>query len=34
LKRGFVVAGVDSLPKDRQRMYNWSRKSQVLLKRI
>jgi len=34
LKRGFVPAGVDSLPKDRQRMYNWSRKSQVLLKRL
>jgi amino-acid N-acetyltransferase len=34
LKRGFVPASVDALPKDRQRMYNWSRKSQVLIKRL
>ncbi|MGA2550503.1 MAG: amino-acid N-acetyltransferase [Burkholderiaceae bacterium] len=34
LKRGFVLGTVDQLPKDRQRMYNWSRKSQVLLKRL
>lgn len=34
LKRGFTVAGVDVLPKDRQRMYNWSRMSQILVKRI
>ena len=34
LKRGFIPATVDQLPKDRQRMYNWSRKSQVLLKRL
>ncbi len=31
-KRGFVPATVDALPKDRQRMYNWQRKSQVLIK--
>ncbi len=34
LKRGFVLATIEQLPKDRQRMYNWSRMSQVLLKRI
>lgn len=34
LKRGFLPATVDQLPRDRQRMYNWSRMSQVLLKRI
>ena len=34
LKRGFVVASVDVLPRDRQRMYNWSRMSQVLVKKI
>jgi amino-acid N-acetyltransferase len=32
LKRGFVSAGVDDLPKDRQHMYNWQRKSLVLIK--
>ena len=31
-KRGFVPATVDNLPKDRQHMYNWQRKSQVLIK--
>ncbi len=31
-KRGFVHATVDDLPKDRQHMYNWQRKSQVLIK--
>ncbi len=34
LKRGFVLGAVDQLPKDRQRMYNWSRKSQILIKRL
>jgi amino-acid N-acetyltransferase len=34
LKRGFVHATVDNLPKDRQHMYNWQRKSQVLIKQI
>jgi amino-acid N-acetyltransferase len=34
LKRGFTHASVDVLPKDRQRMYNWSRKSQILVKKI
>ncbi|MES2019313.1 MAG: amino-acid N-acetyltransferase [Pseudomonadota bacterium] len=32
MKRGFVPATVDALPKDRQHMYNWQRKSQVLIK--
>ena len=32
LKRGFVPATVDDLPKDRQHMYNWQRKSLVLIK--
>ncbi len=31
-KRGFMPATVDALPKDRQHMYNWQRKSQVLIK--
>jgi amino-acid N-acetyltransferase len=34
LKRGFVHATVDDLPKDRQRMYNWQRKSLVLIKQL
>jgi amino-acid N-acetyltransferase len=29
-----VPTTVDSLPKDRQRMYNWQRKSQVLVKTL
>lgn len=33
-KRGFVTASVDDLPKDRQHMYNWQRKSQVLVKTL
>ncbi len=34
LKRGFVSASVDTLPKDRQNMYNWQRKSLVLIKNL
>jgi amino-acid N-acetyltransferase len=34
LKRGFVYASVDDLPKDRQRIYNWQRKSLVLIKTL
>ena len=34
LKRGFVSASVDDLPKNRQLMYNWQRKSQVLIKTL
>lgn len=34
IKRGFVPATVDALPKDRQRMYNYQRKSQVLVKTL
>ncbi len=34
LKRGFVNASVDDLPKDRQNMYNWQRKSLVLIKNL
>ena len=34
LKRGFVQASVDDLPKDRQNMYNWQRKSLVLIKKL
>jgi amino-acid N-acetyltransferase len=29
-----VPATVDALPKDRQHMYNWQRKSQVLIKSL
>jgi len=34
LKRGFVGATVDDLPKDRQSMYNWQRRSLVLIKTL
>ena len=34
IKRGFRNASVDDLPKDRQHMYNWQRKSQVLIKKL
>jgi len=34
LRRGFVPATVDDLPKDRQHMYNWQRKSLVLIKNL
>jgi amino-acid N-acetyltransferase len=34
LKRGFANATVDDLPKDRRRMYNWQRKSIVLIKQL
>ncbi|MBR7782744.1 amino-acid N-acetyltransferase [Undibacterium luofuense] len=34
LKRGFVKATVDDLPRDRQKMYNWQRKSLVLIKQL
>jgi amino-acid N-acetyltransferase len=29
-----VHATLDALPKDRQHMYNWQRKSQVLIKTL
>jgi amino-acid N-acetyltransferase len=34
LKRGFSIAQVEDLPVQRQRMYNWQRRSQVLIKAI
>ena len=34
INRGFVPASVDELPKDRQRLYNWQRKSLVLIKKL
>jgi amino-acid N-acetyltransferase len=34
LKRGFTMAKVEDLPVQRQRMYNWQRRSQVLIKAI
>lgn len=34
LKRGFVNASVDDLPKNKQTMYNWQRKSLVLIKQL
>jgi amino-acid N-acetyltransferase len=33
-KRGFVVGSVDDLPRARQNLYNWQRKSQVLTKTL
>jgi amino-acid N-acetyltransferase len=34
LKRGFIPATVDDLPRDRQHMYNWQRKSLVLIRNL
>jgi amino-acid N-acetyltransferase len=34
IKRGFVQKSFDDLPKDRQSMYNWQRKSLVLIKNL
>lgn len=34
IKRGFVPANVDDLPVERQRLYNWQRRSQVLIKAL
>jgi len=34
LKRGFVQTTIDALPQDRSHMYNWTRKSLVLLKQL
>jgi amino-acid N-acetyltransferase len=33
-KRGFTVGSVDDLPRGRKNLYNWQRKSQVLLKAL
>ena len=32
IERGFVAADVDDLPLQRQQLYNWQRRSQVLIK--
>ena len=34
LKRGFAPGSVDDLPMERQKLYNWQRRSQVLVKSI
>ncbi len=34
LKRGFVRASVDDLPVERKELYNWERKSMVLIKKL
>jgi len=34
LKRGFTAATVDDLPGERQRLYNWQRRSQILFKNL
>ncbi len=34
IKRGFKPATVDDLPPTRQHMYNWQRRSQVLVKTL
>ena len=34
IKRGFAQKSFDDLPKDRQNMYNWQRKSLVLIKSL
>lgn len=33
-KRGFVVADINALPLEKQKYYNWERKSQILVKTI
>jgi amino-acid N-acetyltransferase len=33
-KRGFTIGSVDDLPRGRKNLYNWQRKSQVLLKAL
>jgi len=34
LKRGFAMADIDRLPVERQQLYNWQRKSQILIKSL
>lgn len=34
LKRGFTVGNVDRLPTDRKKLYDWTRKSQILIKTL
>ena len=34
LQQGFAYASVDDLPKNKQRIYNWQRRSQVLVKKL
>ena len=34
LKRGFTLATVDQLPLERQSLYNWQRRSRVLIKKL
>lgn len=34
LKRGFAMADIERLPLERQQLYNWQRKSQILLKSL
>jgi amino-acid N-acetyltransferase len=34
LKRGFTLASVEQLPLERQSMYNWQRRSRVLIKQL
>ena len=34
LKRGFRKASIGDLPEDRRRLYNWQRKSLVLMKQL
>jgi amino-acid N-acetyltransferase len=34
LKRGFVQSSIEHLPTERQRLYNWQRMSQVLIKEL
>ena len=34
LKRGFALADIDRLPLERQHLYNWQRRSQILVKSL
>jgi amino-acid N-acetyltransferase len=34
LKRGFAMADIDRLPIERQQLYNWQRRSQILVKSL
>ena len=32
VERGFSAAGIDALPAEKQALYNWQRRSKVLVK--
>lgn len=34
LERGFQEVAVDALPKERQALYNWQRRSKIYMKKL